>query len=65
MNRPRVMHLQVMHAPGGTCWVRLVGANGAIVLQSEVYANASNARRAARTLGKQLGLPVVDGGEEI
>jgi hypothetical protein len=44
------------------CWLRLVGANGAIIMTSELYATRTNARRSARTLAKRLGVPAYDEG---
>ena len=46
--------------PDDESWLRLVGANGNIVLTSEMYANRSNARRAAKVIAKWSGLQVRD-----
>lgn len=43
-------------------WLRLVGANGQIIMTSELYATRTNARRSARTLSKRLGIPAYDNG---
>lgn len=37
-------------------YLRLVGGNGEILMNSEDYSTRSNARRAARTLADQLGI---------
>jgi len=57
----RKPHLEVKHADTGqkvTHWVRIVAANGEILLASESYSSESNARRAAHNLASHTGLKV-------
>lgn len=54
-----IVKQQILNSP--ECWIRLVGRNGQIIMTSELYSTRTNARRAARTLSKRLGVPAFDG----